>query len=230
MRDGGGSGSCGRRARQQPAVQTPLPSKGIVRPLGGRCTGTGVAFTKVSVLVPALSLPPLVAGSAACEPFTERDFTQAQKVLRILSGLHGVLRPLDLIQPYRLEMGTQLKTKQGKDLYAFWGHKLTDAVNEAIKSSHSKLFVNLASNEYSGAVDFSHIKVPVITPVFKDEKNGKFKVISFFAKKARGMMANYVIRNRVQHADGLKRFAVAGYAFDPGLSDDTTFTYLRRQQ
>ena len=164
------------------------------------------------------------------EQWKASDFTFAQKHLHILSGLYGLLRPLDLIQPYRLEMGTKLKTKRGKDLYAFWGHRITDNINNVIKSSRSKALVNLASIEYSESVDFRQLHAPVITPVFKDEKNGKFKVISFFAKKARGMMANYVIRNRIKNVAGLKQFDIAGYFFDPASSNKTTLTFLRKQQ
>lgn len=158
------------------------------------------------------------------------DFTFAQKHLRILSGLYGVLRPLDLMQPYRLEMGTKLKTGRGKNLYEFWGRTITDALNEVIRSTRSKAFVNLASNEYFDSVQSDDLKAPIITPVFKDEKNGKYKIISFFAKKARGMMANYIVRNRVTKPDKLREFDVAGYRFDPDSSDDHTFTYLRDEQ
>lgn len=158
------------------------------------------------------------------------ELTFAQKHLRILSGLYGVLRPLDLMQPYRLEMGTPLRTKRGKDLYAFWGERLTDALRDDVRATRSKVFVNLASNEYSAAVDLAQLPVPVITPVFKDEKNGKYKIISFFAKKARGLMANYIVRNRVKNVDALRDFDVAGYRFDPDSSDDQTLVFLRDAQ
>lgn len=162
-----------------------------------------------------------------CDQWKAGDFAFAQKHLRILSGLYGLLRPLDLMQPYRLEMGTKLKTKRGKDLYAFWGDTITDAINEAIRSSKSKAFINLASNEYFGSVNAKQIKMPIVTPVFKDEKNGKYKIISFFAKKARGFMANYIIRHRVTDPAKLRDFDVAGYYFDPSGSDDSTYTFLR---
>lgn len=165
-----------------------------------------------------------------CDQWKAADFTFAQKHLRILSGLHGLLRPLDLIQPYRLEMGTKLKTGRGKDLYSFWGDTITDAINDAIKSTRSKAFINLASNEYSNAVDLSRLTAPIVTPVFKDEKNGEYKVISFFAKKARGLMANYLIRERVKRPDDVKRFSVGGYRYDSESSDDETFTFLRDER
>ena len=165
-----------------------------------------------------------------CDTWKAADFTFAQKHLRILSGLYGLLRPLDLMQPYRLEMGTKLKTDRGKNLYEFWGDQITDGINQAIKASKSKAFVNLASNEYFDAVDASELSVPIVTPVFKDEKNGKYKIISFYAKKARGMMANYIIRNRITKPEDLRNFDVAGYQFDAASSDDQTITFLREEQ
>ena len=158
------------------------------------------------------------------------DFTFAQKHLRILSGLYGLLRPLDLMQAYRLEMGTKLKTDRGKDLYAFWGDTITNAINLAVQTSRSKAFVNLASNEYFSSVHAGDLGVPIVTPVFKDEKNGKYKIISFFAKKARGMMANFIVRNRIKQPEDLKAFDVAGYQFDEDSSDESTLTFLRAEQ
>ena len=124
------------------------------------------------------------------EKYNKKDFSYAQKHLRILSGLYGLLRPLDLIQPYRLEMGTKLATQQSKDLYDFWGSFLTNALNDAIKKSGVQILVNLASNEYYNAIDKTALQGRVITPIFKDHKKGDFKVISFFAKKARGAMSD----------------------------------------
>lgn len=157
------------------------------------------------------------------------DFDFAQKHVRILSGLYGILRPLDLMQPYRLEMGTKLKNPRGKDLYAFWGDALTIAINRAAKASRSKCLVNLASNEYFGSINTNLLDVPVVTPVFKDEKNGKYKIISFYAKKARGMMANYLVQNRHKTTDGLRGFDMAGYCFDEQSSDDSTLVFLRKE-
>ena len=140
------------------------------------------------------------------EEYNEKDFAYAQKHLRILSGLYGLLRPLDLIQPYRLEMGTKLATPQGKNLYDFWGSKLTNALNGAIKNSGIQILVNLASNEYYNAVDKTVLQGRVITPIFKDYKNGDLKIISFFAKKARGAMSDYLVRHRINKPEGLKEF------------------------
>ena len=131
------------------------------------------------------------------EEYNEKDFAYTQKHLRILSGLYGLLRPLDLIQPYRLEMGTKLATPQGKNLYDFWGSKITNSLNGAIKNSGIQILVNLASNEYYNAVDKTVLQGRVITPIFKDYKNGDLKIISFFAKKARGAMSDYLVRHRI---------------------------------
>lgn len=165
-----------------------------------------------------------------CENWKAADFTFAQKHIRMLSGLYGILRPLDLMQPYRLEMGTKLKTGRGSNLYEFWGGKLTDALNQSIKDSKSKALIDLASKEYSGSVKFPSIDAPIVTPVFKDCKNGNYKIVSFFAKKARGMMANYIVRNRIKNPRDLEGFDVAGYYFDPDSSDDKTLTFLREEQ
>ena len=165
-----------------------------------------------------------------CEHWSPDDFNFAQKHLRILSGLYGVLRPLDLIQPYRLEMGTRLNNRRGKDLYTFWGDIITEALNTAIKKSRSLCLLNLASNEYFGSVHPKQLDVPVVTPVFKDEKNGQFKVISFFAKRARGMMSNFIVRNRISSPEDLRGFDAAGYQYDPALSTEKAPVFLRDKQ
>ena len=161
------------------------------------------------------------------DEYTKRDFAFAQQHLRILSGLYGLLRPLDLMQPYRLEMGTSLKTARGKDLYAFWDDKITHALNQALAESKSKILVNLASNEYYSSVRKDKLDAEVVTPVFQDLKNGKYKIISFFAKKARGMMCDYLIRNRLKKPDDLKNFTSAGYAFNEDLSKGNTWVFTR---
>lgn len=136
---------------------------------------------------------------------------EAQNSLRILSGLYGILRPLDLIQPHRLEMGTKLPVRRKKDLYGVWREKVTDSLNKEL--GKEELLVNLASEEYSKAVDFKKIKSPVVSPIFKDLKNGKLKIISFFAKKARGSMARYILDKEIHDIEGLKRFESDGYRF-----------------
>ena len=163
------------------------------------------------------------------EKYNEKDFAYAQKHLRILSGLYGLLRPLDLIQPYRLEMGTKLATPQGKDLYEFWGSTLTNALNSAIKHSGIQILVNLASNEYYNVVDKPALRGRVITPVFKDQKRGHFKVISFFAKKARGAMSDYLVRHRISEPEGLKEFKGLGYRFNPNLTSDDNWVFTRKE-
>ena len=163
------------------------------------------------------------------EQYTKRDFQFAQKHLRILSGLYGVLRPLDLMQPYRLEMGTSLKTTHGKDLYAFWDQKITQALNQSLAESRSRVLLNLASNEYFKTVDESQIDARVITPSFKDWKNGKYKFLSYYGKQARGMMGDFLIRNRIKKPDDLKEFHTAGYAFNEELTEGDNWVFTRDQ-
>jgi cytoplasmic iron level regulating protein YaaA (DUF328/UPF0246 family) len=153
----------------------------------------------------------------------------AQDHVRFLSGLYGVLRPLDAIQPYRLEMGTQLKTRRGTSLYAFWGGRISAALNEAAIGHKDKTLVNCASGEYFAAVDRKALKLPVISCRFLEEKDGEARIISFFAKKARGLMARYAIDHRIERAADLKAFDSAGYRFAPTLSSDEEFTFTRPQ-
>ena len=141
----------------------------------------------------------------------EDKLEQLQDTLRILSGLYGILKPLDLIQPYRLEMGTQLKVARKKNLYEFWKKQLTEHLNQELEDG--ELFVNLASNEYFGAIDEKTLKVPVITPIFKDWKNDNLKVISFFAKKARGSMVRYILDTNAETLEDMKGFNYDGYLF-----------------
>ena len=161
------------------------------------------------------------------ENYGKRDFNFAQKHLRILSGLYGLLRPLDLMQPYRLEMGTKLKTKRGGDLYAFWDEKITHAVNRVVADSKGKALINLASNEYFKSIRPKLLECDVITPSFKDLKNGKYKIISFFAKKARGMMCDHMILNRLTKPEELKSFDRAGYRYNEALSKGNTWVFTR---
>ena len=163
------------------------------------------------------------------QTLTKRDLNFAQKNLRILSGLYGVLRPLDLMQPYRLEMGTKLKTKRGKNLYDFWGDQITESLNEECAENKHKTVVNLASIEYFSAVDSKSLDAPLITPAFLDEKNGEFKMISFFAKKARGSMARYLIQERVKTAKGVIGFDRDGYRYDSSLSTETKPVFTRTE-
>lgn len=150
--------------------------------------------------------------------------------LGILSGLYGLLKPLDLMLPYRLEMGTKFKTPQADNLYQYWGDTITTLINERITESGSDVLVNLASSEYYGAVNPAKINARIITPRFEDEKNGKFKVISFYAKKARGLMVNYAATHGITDPEALKDFDTDGYYFVPELSDDDHWLFRRHEQ
>lgn len=162
--------------------------------------------------------------------FSDTDLQFAQQHLRMLSGLYGLLRPLDLIQPYRLEMGTSFANKRGKNLYEFWGGSITEAINLQLAQLQSEQVINLASQEYFGAVKPKQLKANVITPVFKDKKNGNYKIISFFAKKARGMMSAYAVQNRITEPEALKEFTVGGYAYNPSLSRTHEWVFTRDQE
>ena len=152
-----------------------------------------------------------------------KDLDFAQKNVRMLSGLYGVLRPLDLIQPYRLEMGTKLSNAQGKNLYDYWGSGISEVLNE----DEEKLIVNLASNEYFKAIDKNILKAQILDIVFKEKKNDTYKVIGIYAKRARGLMINYIIRNRLTDAEDLKDFSDEGYLYNQELSSDSTWVYVR---
>ena len=148
------------------------------------------------------------------EDFSEQDFDFAQQHLRMLSGLYGLLRPLDLMMPYRLEMGIKLHNAKGNDLYSFWGDLLTEKLNQQLKEQGDDVLINLASDEYFKAVKPAKLDGQLIKPVFLDEKGGKFKVISFYAKKARGLMSSFIIQNQLTQPDQLKDFNLEGYFFD----------------
>ena len=158
---------------------------------------------------------------------SEDDLLWAQDRVGILSGLYGVLRPLDLIQPYRLEMGTSLATRRGKNLYAFWGERLTALINERLADHQDPTVINLASKEYFTAVKPQLLTGSVVTPSFKEIKDGKAKVIGFMAKKARGMMARHIIQNRLESPEDLKAFNAGGYRFQPEQSDAQTWVFTR---
>ncbi|HEX3701322.1 MAG TPA: peroxide stress protein YaaA [Phenylobacterium sp.] len=153
----------------------------------------------------------------------------AQDHVRILSGFYGLLRPLDAIQPYRLEMGVRLKTRRGHSLYNFWGPRIAQALNQAAQGHRDKTLVNCASHEYFGAVDRRALKLPVITCRFLEEKDGEARMISFFAKKARGLLARYAIEQRIEAAADLKGFNAEGYRLAPSLSSDEELTFARPQ-
>ncbi|HEY5715063.1 MAG TPA: peroxide stress protein YaaA [Psychromonas sp.] len=161
------------------------------------------------------------------QSLTAESVEYAQRHLCILSGLYGLLRPLDLMQAYRLEMGTKLDNQRGTNLYQFWGALITQALNNALRAQGDNLLINLASNEYFKSVQKKGLNGQIITPVFKDQKNGKYKVVSFYAKKARGLMARYIIEQQIRSLDKLKAFDSAGYYFVAAESSETEFVFYR---
>ena len=162
--------------------------------------------------------------AATLEP---EDMAWAQNHLRVLSGLYGVLRPLDGIEPYRLEMGSQLATARGKSLYHYWGSKIAGALNEQAVATNSSLLVNCASKEYFGAVDLASLTLPVVTPVFLENSGGKAKIVSFYAKKARGAMARFIVQNRLKDLAELQDFNAGGYRYQPDRSDADNLVFMR---
>jgi len=157
-----------------------------------------------------------------------KELNYAQSHIRILSGLYGMLRPLDLMQPYRLEMGTRIATARGKNLYAFWGDTITSTINQLLMERKSSALINLASEEYFKVVQPDRLDVPVITPVFEDWKNGQFKIISFYAKRARGLMARYAAVKGITKPEKFKKFDSEGYAFDESSSTERSWVFRRR--
>ncbi|SFD98192.1 peroxide stress protein YaaA [Massilia yuzhufengensis] len=171
-----------------------------------------------------------VYGGFDARTLAPKEIDYAQRHVRILSGLYGLLRPLDRMHPYRLEMGTRLKNPRGNNLYAFWGDTVTEALNDQIAATRAKALVNLASEEYFKSVKPKLLAAPVINPVFEDWKNGKYKIISFFAKRARGLMARYAAQHAIKDPNKLKGFDVDGYAFDSAASSERDWVFRRRQE
>ena len=163
------------------------------------------------------------------ENFTEKDFKFAQEHFRMLSGLYGLLRPLDLMQPYRLEMGTKLDTDRGKNLYEFWGSTITEGLNQQLKKIKSDVLINLASNEYFKSVKPKELKAKIITPEFREYKGGDYKMIGIYAKKARGMLSRYIIKNQLSNPEDIKAFDEEGYKFNKSLSKGDTWVFSRKQ-
>ncbi len=186
-------------------------------------------FTPANARQALLAFKGDVYTGLAVEDFSEADFDFAQAHLRMLSGLYGVLRPLDLMMPYRLEMGTRLDNSRGKDLYQFWGEVITHHLNDALAAQGDEVLINLASDEYFKSVRPKSLKGRIVTPVFKDEKNGQFKIISFYAKQARGLMARWAALHGVDTPEALQDFNLGGYRFDSGESDTQRWVFRRRQ-
>lgn len=159
----------------------------------------------------------------------EDDLVYAQDHLRIISGLYGLLRPLDVIQPYRLEMGSRLKNPRGADLYQFWGDQLANALDETVGKHRFPVIINVASNEYFKAAKAKSVQARIITPIFKEIKNGEARTLGLFAKRARGSLARYMIQNRVEDPEGLKSFDLGGYQYRDDLSEENTWVFTREQ-
>ncbi|MDF2643443.1 MAG: hypothetical protein K0R45_2717 [Pseudomonas sp.] len=185
------------------------------------------AFTLENAKQALLAFKGDVYTGLQAETLSEVQLSYAQDHLRMLSGLYGLLRPLDLMQPYRLEMGTRLPNARGKDLYAFWGTRISEWLNEALAEQGDDLLLNLASTEYFSAVKRAALKARIIDTEFKDLKNGQYKIISFYAKKARGMMSRFVITERINNPDDLKQFDVQGYRFSSEQSTGDKLVFLR---
>jgi len=186
-------------------------------------------FTPENAKQAVLAFDGDVYDGLAAKTLSAADLAFAQRHVRILSGLYGILRPLDLMQPYRLEMGTKFANAKGKDLYAFWGETLLDAINAELDAMARPVTVNLASEEYFKAAVGRKLRGEVIQPVFEDWSAGRYKIVSFFAKRARGLMTRYAVINRLEEPEGLKDFDVDGYAFAPAVSDEKSWVFRRRR-
>lgn len=193
----------------------------------GRFQQFKTPFTEKNAKQALLAFTGDVYSGIETDIYKKHEFDFAQNHVRILSGLYGLLRPLDLMQPYRLEMGTSLKNPRGKDLYAFWGDRITQAINQELADHKSKILINLASEEYFSAVRPKKLESRLINIVFKENHKGKLKIIALFAKKARGMMANYIIKNQIDDSKGLLEFQDGNYRFDKALSTDKYFVFTR---
>ena len=166
----------------------------------------------------------------AADTLKPEQIDYLQQHVRLLSGLYGVLRPLDLMQPYRLEMGTAFANTRGKNLYEFWGDKITDLLNQTLKQTDSDVLINLASQEYFKSVNTKKLNARLITPIFKDEKNGKYKIISFYAKRARGLMVRYAAEHGITEPEMLKNFDYEGYSFNEAASNEAEWVFMRKEQ
>ena len=186
-------------------------------------------FTPSNAKQAALAFKGDVYTGLNIESFKAKDLDFAQKHLRILSGLYGLLRPLDLMQAYRLEMGLKLPIKKSKNLYEFWDNQITDTLNAEFKKQKENTLINLASNEYFKVIKKKNLEGTIITPAFKEARDGGFKMIGIYAKKARGLMSRYIIKNRIKNPEEIKSFCEEGYKFNKKLSTDTDWTFTRKQ-
>lgn len=192
-----------------------------------RHTNWRVPFPEDKSLPAILAFKGDVYEGLRAEKFTISDFEFSMKHLRIVSGLYGLLRPLDLMMPYRLEMNTNLKNSRGKNLYKFWGNTITEELKKAMKENNANVLINLASSEYFKAINQKLISLPIITPVFLQSKGDKSSAVSMYTKKARGMMSRYIISNRISKADDIKSFNIDGYTFDQNMSSENNWFFSR---
>ena len=204
-------------------------SENIAKLNVGRFKSFNTPFTMKNAKQAIFAFKGDVYSGLALNDFTEDDYAYAQNHLRILSGLYGCLRPLDLIQPYRLEMKTRLKNDRGENLYQFWDDRITKSINKELKKQKEAVLINLASNEYFKAVKPKLLEGRLLNINFKETKAGKTRVVAIFAKRARGMMADYIIRNRIEKPEDIKKFKGGGYKFNKALSDDAQWTFERSQ-
>jgi len=193
-----------------------------------RFSSWSTPFTTTNAKQAVLTFHGLAYEGLDANSYSAADFTTAQKSLRILSGLYGILRPLDLIQPYRLEMGTKLKNTRGKDLYEFWGTRITEVMNRDLAKSKDPVLVNLASVEYFKSIQPGMLQGRIVTPTFKEQKNGTFKQVTFFAKKARGLMTSFIIQNQLEDVEEIKTFNLEGYRFNMALSGEDDWVFTRK--
>jgi cytoplasmic iron level regulating protein YaaA (DUF328/UPF0246 family) len=196
----------------------------------GRYKTWNKKFTEKNAKQSVLAFKGDVYTGLDAESFSSKDFSFAQKHLRILSGLYGLLRPLDLMQPYRLEMGTKLDTRRGKNLYEFWDSTITEGLNKQLNKIKSDTLINLASNEYFKAVKPKELNAEIITPAFKEYKDGEYKMIGIYAKKARGMLSRYIIQNQLIDPADMKSFTEDGYKFNKKLSKANTWVFSRKRK
>jgi len=218
-----------RKIRQQDIQQLMSVSENIARLNTDRYKSFKTPFTPKNAKQAIFAFKGDVYSGIDIEEYSDADLEYAQNHLRILSGLYGCLRPLDLIQPYRLEMKTKLHNVRGENLYQFWGDRITDKLNNVLEKQKQPVLVNLASNEYFKSVKPKQLKGRLLNINFKETKDGKTRVVAIFAKRARGMMTDFILRNRIEKPEDIKKFKQGGYRFHKELSDDKQWTFVRPQ-
>lgn len=218
-----------RKIRQKDIQRLMSVSENIAKLTAERYKSFNTPFTVKNAKQAIFAFKGDVYSGIDIEKYKEADLKYAQNHLRILSGLYGCLRPLDLIQPYRLEMKTKLQNARGDNLYQFWGDRITDALNKELEKQKQPVLVNLASNEYFKAVKPKQLKGRLLNINFKETKDGKTRVVAIFAKRARGMMTDYILRNRIEKPEDIRKFKQGGYRFNKELSDDRQWTFERPQ-